>query len=81
MTEDARGRAASSPARRVYLLQEPLPHGHLFDCGVLSYDEFACSHSTLSMLRATWNDARLQVVDECVGGHNVIVKAWPKENR
>ena len=51
------------------------------DVGLVSYDEFACSRSTLSWMQANNVpcDARLQVVEECVGGHNVIVKAYPKE--
>ena len=50
------------------------------DVGLRSYDEFVCSYSTLSWLQASGlpKDASLQVVDECVGGHNVIVKVWPQ---
>jgi len=51
------------------------------DAGVLSFDEFACSTSTLSWLQTTWSDVALQVVEQCSGGHNVIVKAWPKDTR
>lgn len=58
----------------------PLPHGRIMDVGIQSYHEFACSKSTLSWMQATGipSDAKLQVVDECVGGFNVIVKLWPK---
>lgn len=61
----------------------PLPYRKIMDVGVLSYDEFACSKSTLSWMQAEGlpRDAELQVVEECVGGHNVIVKAWPKEGQ
>lgn len=47
----------------------------------MSYDEFACSRSTLSWMQANNipHDARLQVMEECVGGHNVIVKLFPTE--
>jgi hypothetical protein len=60
----------------------PLPYRTIMDVGLLSYDEFACSHSTLSWLRATGRPAgaQLQVVEQCVGGHNVIVKVHPKED-
>ena len=63
------------------LSDAPLPFRQLMDCGVRSYDEFACSKSTLSWMQTHGypRGARLQVVEECVGGHNVIVKAWPKE--
>ena len=59
----------------------PLPHRQVLDCGIRSYDEFACSYSTLSWLEAHWSDVALQVVEQCPGGHNVIVKAWPKEEK
>jgi hypothetical protein len=61
----------------------PLPFGKIMDAGISSYHEFACSHSTLSWMRASGipADARLQVVEQCVGGFNVIVKAWPKETK
>ena len=58
----------------------PLPYRKILDVGVHSYDELACSRSTLSWLSATWSDVALQVVEQCPGGHNVIVRAWPKEN-
>ena len=59
----------------------PLPFRKIMDVGLLSYDEFACSKSTLSWMQSEGlpNDMRLQVVEQCIGGHNVIVKAWPKE--
>jgi hypothetical protein len=63
------------------LSEKPLPYRKVLDCGIQSYDEFACSHSTLSWLQATWSDVALQVVEQCPNGHNVIVKAWPKEGR
>ena len=69
------------PAPRGHPLSDgPLPFRTVMDVGLLSYDEFACSYSTLSWLQATGvpTDATLQVVEECVGGHNVIVKAWPR---
>lgn len=61
----------------------PLPFGKVMDAGFTSYHEFACSRSTLAWLQATGvpSDATLQVVEECVGGFNVIVKAWPKEEK
>jgi hypothetical protein len=64
------------------LSDEPLPFGKIMDVGLRSYHEFACSHSTLSWMQATGLPvgAALQVVEQCVGGHNVIVKAWPKED-
>lgn len=65
-----------------WLSDGPLPFRTIMDVGILSYDQFACSRSTLSWMQETGipSDARLQVVDECVGGHNVIVKVWPKED-
>ena len=61
----------------------PLPFGKIMDAGLDSYQEFACSHSTLSWMEThgipkteAGDPARLQVVEECVGGHNVIVKVW-----
>jgi len=53
------------------------------DAGLVSYHEFACSRQTLSWMQASGipADGELQVVERCVGGHNVIVKVWPKENR
>ena len=65
------------------LSDAPLPFRRIMDCGIESYDEFACSRSTLSWMQTNEipAGARLQVVDECVGGHNVIVKVWPKEEK
>ena len=63
----------------------PLEFGRIVDCGIVGYHEFACSKATLEWLRAgamTSVDGipvRLQVMDECVGGFNVFVKAWPSE--
>jgi hypothetical protein len=61
----------------------PLPFRKVMDMGIVSYDEFACSRSTLSWMEANNipHDARLQVVEQCVGGHNVIVKLCPKEDK
>lgn len=61
----------------------PLPYRQIMDVGLLSYHEFACSHSTLSWMRTAGvpRDADLQIMEECVGGHNVIVKAWPRSTR
>jgi hypothetical protein len=58
----------------------PLPFGKLVDVGLMFYDEVACSRETLSWMQATGipSDRTLQVVEECVGGFNVIVKAWRK---
>ena len=58
----------------------PLPFGRIMDAGLVSYHEFACSRQTLSWMQATGipSDGELQIVERCVGGHNVIVKVWPK---
>ena len=63
------------------LSDAPLPFRTVMDAGIVSYDEFACSRSTLSWMQQEGipTNSYLQVVDECVGGHNVIVKVWPKE--
>jgi hypothetical protein len=57
----------------------PLPFRKIMDAGFTSYHEFACSKSTLSWMQATGIpvNATLQVMEQCVGGHNVIVKVWP----
>ena len=62
------------------LSDAPLPFRTVMDAGIVSYDEFVCSRSTLSWMQAEGipTNSYLQVVDECVGGHNVIVKVWPK---
>ena len=75
------GRPAGRPTHP--LSDGPLPFRTVMDVGIRSYDQFACSRSTFSWLLASGlpEDASLQLVDECVGGHNVIVKAWPKEPR
>jgi hypothetical protein len=64
------------------LSDAPLPFGKIMDMGITSYHEFACSHTTLSWMQASNipSDATLQVMEHCVGGHNVIVKVHPKEN-
>lgn len=64
-------------------LEDELPFREILDCGLKSYDEFACSNATLSYMKSIgWpKGGYLQVVDVCHGGHNVIVKAWPKEGR
>lgn len=67
------------------LSDEPLPYRTIMDTGIEFYGEFACSHSTLSWLEAegipkdNGQPCRLQVMEECEGGHNVIVKVWPNE--
>ncbi len=65
------------------LTDGPLPHGQIMDVGLEHYDEFACSVSTFGWMvacelpkLADGTPARLQVMDECEGGHNVIVKVW-----
>jgi hypothetical protein len=81
MDDVGRGRYADEAPRPTHPLSDgPLPFRTVMDAGIVSYDEFACSHSTLSWLLANGipSDARLQVVEECRGGHNVIVKAWPR---
>ena len=57
-----------------------LVEGSIMDAGLVSYHEFACSRQTLSWMQATGipSDGELQIVERCVGGHNVIVKVWPK---
>jgi hypothetical protein len=57
-----------------------IPFRKILDVGLVSYDVFACSKATLSWMQTNGipNDATLQVVEHCIGGHNVIVKAWPK---
>lgn len=64
------------------LADGPLPFGQVFDAGVRDYGEFACSRATYEWLRdgamqkIDGLDVHLQVMDECVGGHNLLVKAW-----
>ena len=81
MGDVGRDRGVSDEATRPThpLSDGPLPFRMVMDVGLMSYDEFACSHSTLSWLLSSGIpvDARLQVVEQCRGGHNVIVKAWP----
>ena len=79
------GTGASAPVPCSHPLSDgPLPFRKVMDVGLMSYDEFACSHSTLSWLRASGiprttegQPAYLQVVEQCVGGHNVIVRVCP----
>lgn len=61
----------------------PLPFGRIMDVGLMSYHEFACSKSTLSWMQATGIpiDGTLQIVEQCVGGHNVIVKVHTKGDK
>lgn len=46
------------------------------------YNEFACSKSTAgwliegAMTHIDGREVRLQVKEECVGGHNLIVGFW-----
>jgi len=60
----------------------PLPDGMIMDVGLEHYNEFACSRSTFATMVSSGipnvdgKQARLQVMQECVGGHNVIVKVW-----
>jgi hypothetical protein len=66
------------------LSDAPLPHGQLLDVGTRSYGEFACSKDTFEWLRSggmrtiNGQPVRLQLMDECQGGYNVLVKAWPE---
>lgn len=63
-----------------------MPHGKIVDVGLQHYGEFACSRSTLDWMQATGipkvdgQPAQLQVVEQCVGGHNVIVKVWTHQS-
>lgn len=58
----------------------PLPHMALMDCGMAGYHEFACSRATFEALAAgamkvlDGRPVRVRVIEECVGGHNVIVQ-------
>jgi hypothetical protein len=64
----------------------PLPFGKLV-LGQADYREFACSKSTASwligggMTHLDGKEVTLQVKDECVGGHNVIVGFWTQDDR
>lgn len=61
----------------------PLPFGKLF-LFQTDYKEFACSKETASWLQAgamssiDGTPVKLQVMEEMVGGHNVMMKAWPQ---
>jgi hypothetical protein len=63
----------------------PLPFRQIVDCGVVGYHEFACSKATFEWLAGgamrvvDGIPVRLKVADECVGGHNVFVKVYPRE--
>ena len=73
------GTGASAPVPCSHPLSDgPLPFRKVMDVGLMSYHEFACSRATLSWMQATGipQDGRLQIVEQCVGGHNVIVKVW-----
>ena len=78
------GVSTDAPATLGHPLSDgPLPDGQLFDAGTRSYGEFACSKTTLEWLTngamgsVDGKPVRLQVMEECVGGWNVLVKAWP----
>lgn len=59
----------------------PLPFGELA-FGQVDYREFVCSKATFEWLRTggmTHLDGcpvQLQMMDICVGGHNVVVRIW-----
>jgi len=60
-----------------------LPFGKLV-LGAAHYNEFVCSKSTVgwlcegAMTHIDGREVSLQVKEECVGGHNVIVGFWFK---
>lgn len=64
---------------------QALPFRRIVDCGIVGYHEFACSWATFEWLAGgamrvlDGVPVRLQVMGECVGGHNVFVKVWPAE--
>lgn len=68
------------PSRHL-LSDGPLPFGKLM-LGQEHYNEFACSKSTAgwliegAMTHIDGREVRLQVKEECVGGHNLIVGFW-----
>ena len=81
MNEDRNTEGAPTGASSPHPLSDaPLPYGKIMDVGLMSYHEFACSRATLSWMQASGipQDGTLQVVEQCVGGHNVVVKVWPK---
>lgn len=59
----------------------PLPYTHITLCQ-RDYREFACSRATAdwliggAMTHLDGIPVRLQIMDELVGGHNVMVKIW-----
>lgn len=67
------------------LADAPIPFGELVDLGQRHYREAACSKSTLQwlqgggMTRLDGKDVRIRVMQECQGGHNVIVKIWTQD--
>jgi len=69
---------------RYCLSDGPLPFGEIF-LGQLDYGEFACSKETASWLQAGAMSSidgvpvTLQVMEELVGAHNVMLKIWPEE--
>ena len=78
------GVSSDAPASLGHPLSDgPLPDRQLFDAGTRSYGEFACSKQPLQWLQTGGMESingqpvRLQVMEECVGGFNVLVKAWP----
>ena len=77
------GAPSGAPSPPHPLSDGPLPFGKIMDVGLVSYHEFACSRATLSWMQATGipQDGDLQVVEQCLGGHNVVVKVWQKEPR
>ena len=64
------------------LSDRALPLGRVMDCGIRGYQEFACSKATFEWLKGgamrvvVGLPVRLQLMDECVGGHNVFVRVW-----
>lgn len=68
------------------LSDAPLQFGELIDLGLRDYGEAACSKSTMQWLKAgamTRLDGQtvsFRVMEECPGGHNVILR-FDKDNR
>ena len=77
---DSAGAGRVNPALVHPLSDGPLPFRQIMDTGLMSYHEFACSRATFSWMQASGipSDGRLQLVEQCVGGHNVIVKVWQR---
>jgi hypothetical protein len=82
--EKQQGAGHGSPPH--YLSDGPLPFGEI-RLGQEHYNEFVCSKSTASWLKAggmTHIDGKrvtLQMKDECTGGHNVVMGFWTKDER